>query len=260
MNTLTRLPTFSVADRAKAAGIHFGLTALVALLAAGLVFGIWYPFPYREVAGGRELFLLIVGIDIVIGPLLTFAIFDLAKGWRLLRRDFAVIGLLQVAALAYGLHTVYLARPVYLAHEVDRFRVVTAADIDPADMKDAAPGFGSLPIWGPQLIGTRQPANGDEFLRSVDLALQGKDVALRPGWWQPFELSRDRVLQKARPMSHLRSKYPQRTAELDALVKQAGAAESDLRVLPLVGRSGDWAAVIDAKTARPLAYGPFDAF
>ena len=96
-------------DRLQAFGIHFLLSLLVAALAALLVFGLWFPYPYREISGGRELFLLIVGVDIVIGPLITLAIFNRSKPghMRLIQRaragvdgDFfkieSAIGILQL--------------------------------------------------------------------------------------------------------------------------------------------------------------------
>jgi hypothetical protein len=33
-------------------------------------------------AGGRDLFLLVTSVDVVIGPVLTFAVFNRAKGAR----------------------------------------------------------------------------------------------------------------------------------------------------------------------------------
>src|SRR5262245_31520502 len=73
------LPSFDLASRLRAAGIHLGLSALVASLAAALVLGVWYPMPHREVSGGRDLFVLVVSVDLVLGPLITFAIFDRHK-------------------------------------------------------------------------------------------------------------------------------------------------------------------------------------
>ena len=81
------------------------------------MFGWWYPYPYRELSGGRELFALVVAVDVVLGPLITLVIFNPAKTRRHLVMDFTVIGLLQVAALAYGLWTVFVARPVHLVFE-----------------------------------------------------------------------------------------------------------------------------------------------
>ena len=48
-------------SKVRAFSIHFGCSLAIALLAALLVFGLWYPYPFREISGGRELFLLIVG-------------------------------------------------------------------------------------------------------------------------------------------------------------------------------------------------------
>mgnify|MGYP002144062886 CR=1 FL=1 len=39
----------------------------MAALAAGLVFGLWYPGAYRLMSGGRELFLLVTSVDVVLG-------------------------------------------------------------------------------------------------------------------------------------------------------------------------------------------------
>ena len=79
--------TFDWRQRLRAAAVHLGLSALVALLAAVLVFFLWYPYPYRVISGGRELFQLVVGVDVIVGPLITFAIFDRAKPRTELRRD-----------------------------------------------------------------------------------------------------------------------------------------------------------------------------
>ena len=58
----------------KTAGIHLGLSLGLAVLAALLVFYIWYPYPYREISGGRELFLLVVAVDVILGPLITLSV------------------------------------------------------------------------------------------------------------------------------------------------------------------------------------------
>ena len=82
-------------DRFQASGIHLGLSLVIALLAAALVFGLWYPYPYREISGGRELFLIVVAVDVIVGPLITFAVFNRTKPWPELRRDLAIVALMQ---------------------------------------------------------------------------------------------------------------------------------------------------------------------
>ena len=117
--------------RFQAAGIHLCISLVIAALAATLVFALWYPYPYRDLSGGRELFTMLVSIDVILGPLLTLAVFNLKKPRAQLVRDLAIIGLVQLLALGYGLWTVYQARPVHMVFEMDRFRVTHAADIDP---------------------------------------------------------------------------------------------------------------------------------
>jgi hypothetical protein len=48
-------------SRLKALGLHACVSLVIAGLAAALVFLLWYPYPYREISGGRELFLLVMG-------------------------------------------------------------------------------------------------------------------------------------------------------------------------------------------------------
>ena len=108
----------------RAAALHLGGSLLVAALAGALVFGLWYPYPYRELAGGRELFLLIVVVDVVCGPLLTLVLYNPAKPRAELWRDLGLVVLIQLAALGYGLHVVWQARPVYMVQEVDRLKVI----------------------------------------------------------------------------------------------------------------------------------------
>ena len=82
---------------------HLILSALVASLAAAVVFGLWYPGAYSALAGGRSLFLLLIAVDVVCGPLLTTIVYSPAKPRSELIRDIGIIVGLQFAALVYGL-------------------------------------------------------------------------------------------------------------------------------------------------------------
>ena len=63
--------------RWRAALIHLGCSAVLASAAAALVFLVWYPWPYSVLAGGIGLFILITGVDVVMGPLITLVVFVL---------------------------------------------------------------------------------------------------------------------------------------------------------------------------------------
>ena len=231
--------------RARAAGLHLLISAFVALLAATLVFGVWYPGIYRTVSGGRELFLLVTSVDVILGPLLTFAVFNPAKGWKHLRRDLAIIGVVQTAALGYGLHTVYAARPIAMVFEVDRFRVITVGDVYEPELPKALPEYRTLPLSGPWLLGTREPHEGSEHNDALFMGAAGVDRANRPIFWQPFADSKPEVLAKSRAVSVLLKHYPDRAAGFRAELAGMKADEATARFLPLMAR-GDWIVVLDA--------------
>jgi hypothetical protein len=252
-------PSFSLANRLRAAGTHLLICLVIAALAATLVFAVWYPWPYRIISGGQDLFVLVVSVDLVLGPLLTFAIFDVAKkGWPHVRRDLVVIGVLQLAALIYGLYTVYQVRPVAMVLEVDRFRVVMAADVYEPELPEAPEAYRRLPLTGPWLLGTRPTRPGVERTDAIFKGLEGIDISQRPKFWQDYQLSKEAALIRARPVSLLQQHYPTRSAEIDAALAKANLREADARFLPLMARR-DWVVLLDAR-GDVSGFLPLDGF
>lgn len=247
-------------DRLQASGIHLGISLVIAALAALLVFGLWYPYPYRDSSGGRELFLIVITVDVILGPLITLAVFNRNKPRSELVRDLTLVGLIQLAALAYGLWTVCVARPVHLAFEFDRFRVVHAIEV-PEELLDKAPaGLSKLPLTGPTLLAVRPFRDAGEEATATMMALQGLPLSARPDLWQAYPDARQRVLAAAKPLSDLRQRFQPQAALIDAAVAQAGVAEDKLSYLPMVSRKAFWTVLLDTGSAEVLAYLPLDSF
>ena len=245
-------------DRVHASAIHLGLSLTIALLAALLVFGIWYPYPYREISGGRELFILVVSVDVILGPLITLAVFNRSKPMRELRRDLATVVLIQLAALAYGLWTVSVARPVHLVFEIDRFRVVHAIDIAPELLERAPQDVVALPFTGPTLLAVRPFRDLQENLDATLAALQGVHMGTRPDLWQSYVQAVPRILAAAHPVKSLKVRFADRAAEIDRLVSAAGGNPETVVYLPMVGRNSFWTVFLDPVTANILATMPLD--
>ncbi len=250
----------NVKDRVWAAGIHFAISATVAALAAALVFGLWYPFPYREVSGGRELFILLTVVDLVLGPALTFAVFSRAKARHLMLLDFSVIGALQLAALAYGIWTVCVARPVHLVFEVDRFTVVHAIDVVPGDIDKLPADQRSLPLAGPTIVAQRAWKPGNETLEATSAALAGVNLAAKPDLWEPYPSARERVLARAKPLALLQERFKAQRSVIDEAVKDSGRASDQLLWLPMTSRSLFWTVLLDRQSAQVVGYLPLDSF
>lgn len=252
--------TFFWKDRFKASGIHFGISLVIALLAAALVFGLWYPYPYREISGGRELFFIVVTVDVILGPLITLTVFNRTKPRRELIRDLAVVALLQLSALGYGLWTVFVARPVHLVFEYDRFRVVHAVDV-PSELLPLAPrDVNALPLIGPTLLSLRPFKDGKEKMDATLAALEGLSLSARPDLWQPYAAAKGEIWQVAKPVTELKARFTSQAAAIDAAVARSGRKPEELAYLPMVGRKSFWTVLIDPITAEVLGFMPLDSF
>lgn len=242
---------------------HFLLSLGIAGLTALLVFWVWYPAPYREISGGVTLFVLVLGVDVVCGPFLTLLLLHPKKSRRALTVDMVLIASVQLGALAYGLHTLALARPLALVFEVDRFRVVSYADIQEADLANVPDWVHPWGFDSPRVLGTRTARSGMEKFDSVDASLQGVEPSQRPGWWLDYALAVERAKERSLPLEILLQLNPakvhriQTAAAEAALAPQAGETSSPnaLRWLPLVSRQAmDWAVFVDPVTGRVRGY------
>ncbi len=247
-------------DRLRASAIHLCLSALVALLAGLLVFAIWYPYPYRDISGGRELFFLVVTVDVILGPLITLAVFNRRKPWSELRRDLWIVALIQLAALGYGLWTVYAARPVYMVFEYDRFRVVHAVDIDPALLAQAPNGLRNLPLLGPGMLALRPFKDAKERMDVTIAALEGLEQSTRADFWQPYADAVPEVLKAAKPVAELSLHLPAQAPVIERYVRETGRSPEALVYLPLVSRKLFWTALLDARTGVFVAAIPVDPY
>ena len=249
--------------RLNAAGIHLGISLVLAAMAALLVFLVWYPYPYSKISGGYSLFLLVVAVDVIMGPLLTLTIFNLAKPRKELRRDLAVIAALQLLALAYGMWTVAMARPVHLVYEIDRFRVVHAIDVEQHLLRLAPPELQQLPLTGPTLLSVREFTSSKESLDATMAALQGFSIGARPDLWQNYLLAKPQILTTAKPISDLRVRFASRVEDIDNALKAAGASArpaASMGYIPMMGRSNVWTVLLDTNTAEVIAFVPLDSF
>lgn len=218
------------------------------------------PLPLSQFGGGARLFWILVGVDVVCGPLLTLVIFNPKKSRRELFLDYSFVILLQVAALVYGVYSISLARPTLMAFEVDRFVAVTAAQIEEKDLKKALPQFRTQSWSGPEIVGVRNPKNSEEMLASLQLSLNGLEPSLRPDWWIPYDACREDVKKKMKSISVLRKK-PGSRAAISKAMHETGLAENNIYYLPLVyGKNLDgWVVLLNGK-ADVVGYLPVDGF
>jgi hypothetical protein len=235
-------------SRWKASGIHLSLSAAIAAAVFTFMLTVWFPWPLFEAAGGDRLIFILVAVDATLGPLITLIIFK--SGKKGLKLDLAIIALLQFSALAYGIHTVYLARPVYLVFTVDRFDLITAKDLDPADLaKVTRPEFKQPSLGRPQYIAAQMPSDSKESSKILDTAFQGKDLQMYPQYYVPYESMTQAALQRAKPLDALLKRDPE---GVKRYLEAAGKTAESVKYLPLRAKEKDGAVLLDAATGAPL--------
>ncbi len=251
-----RLTDLRLRDRLRAGLLHLALSALVATSIFALVRAVWFPGVLFDGAGGRELFFLITGVDATLGPLLTTIVFDRRKK-KLLKLDLAVIAVLQVAALGYGVSVLAEARPAFIAFVKDRFELVRANDVSEeayAQARDER--YRRAPITGPRVVGVRLPTDPDETFKLTMSALAGKDAQDYPKYYVPYDDVRTEVKAHGKPIAELRRLNPGRDAQIDRLLERTGRAESDVLFLPMRSGKSDLAVLVGARDGSVLRMAP----
>jgi hypothetical protein len=218
---------------------HLGLSILLLGSIAATAFLLWFPAGLHLAAKLDKLLAVMLGVDIVAGPLLTLLLYR--PGKRGLKLDLAVVALLQVAFLSYGLHTLWRSRPLFLVGSQQAFALVFANEL-PDDAASKARAAGSPRFRGsagPWLVGVdlSSDAARDEFLFAY---LAGDVGPLRdPALFVPYAGLREQVLAKARPLA------PD--------VPAAGHPRDAVKSVALMSaRSRSTAMLLDARTGMPL--------
>lgn len=247
-------------EKTKAFAVHFLITLLLSASAAALVFLVWFPDPFQKMLGGTRLFEVLVTCDLGLGPLTSFIIYSSKKSRRALLFDYTVVGMVQLAAFIYGLHAVANIRPVYIVSVGDRLEVVTAGEIDDADLAQGAVGYRERPKWQPQLVGIQQPQDPKEREKVLFLSLAGKDYSVLPAYYVPYERTLPEIRQRALPASELEKRYPDAKPMIASAAAQLQIPVEKLVWLPVKHRNGFWTALLNSDTERPVSWLPVDPY
>jgi hypothetical protein len=251
-----------LSSKVKASLTHLAVSALIASACAVLVFLVWYPSPFASTLGVNEIVLLMLVIDVCLGPVLTFIVYKPFK--TTLKFDIATIALVQVAALVYGMYTIGLGRPVYLAYEKQTLSVVTANEVYYADTGGKTIDLLRLnpwqqPFWGPQWVSLKP--NLDLRL-SNDLAFSsfggGPTQANLPVFHQPFAAALATLQTSAKPLASLELKAPSAQARILELRQRYPVAS--LTVPVLIDRQVRLLAIFNPASGAVLGIEPVDVF
>lgn len=234
--------------RGKAALVHLLLSVLVVGFVLFLMLFVWYPKGFFDLLGGGDLVFIIAGVDVCLGPLLTFAVFNQAK--KSLKLDLAVIGLLQITALLYGANVMFQSRPVFNVFEENVFKVTLASDFkDDTQLQKASKDKWKTLSWtGPEIVAAVAPTDKKLEQEIMQAAAAGLDWNVFPQLYVEYAEQRDVVLRNAKPLDELKKLSADNALTIENF--QRKNPEKNYVYLPIVSGYVAMAAVLDAQNAE----------
>jgi hypothetical protein len=238
--------------RLKVLGWHiFVSTCLLVLIVGALYFG-WYRWPGWYLADMLSVLPITVGVDVAIGPLLTFVIASPTKPLRALSRDIAVIALVQLVALGYGCTTLWLGRPLYYAYSAYQITVVQATQLHPDDIAlgqqhnpSLAPHWYSFPRWVYAPLPDDEKTSG-EIVKSAMSG--GSDVTDMPRYYQPWQNGLPEIRKQLRKIDTWQFFSKKDKTVLKQRLVELGYPADAAVTMPFTGHGAPLLAVFDLKT------------
>ncbi len=231
----------------KASLIHLLISMAVVGALLAFIFLYWYP-GLAKVSGLMTIVLIMIAIDLVLGPLLTFVVYK--PGKPKLAFDLAMIGLFQISALAYATHTIYEGHPLYITYSVDRFTIITANEIDPN--KAVLDQFKKSKLAGPSIAFAKIPENkelADKIM--LEVVLEGApDIDKRPKLYEPIEDHLEAVFSRSIDTKKLLANEDTKREFMEFIDKHGDI--KDFAFLPLTGQGKDVIWALSKKTGKPV--------
>ena len=244
--------------RTRAASIHLAVSGLIVGSVLTMVFLAWYPDYLFELSGAIDPVLVMVGVDVTLGPILTFIVFKAGKPG--LKFDLAVIFAVQLVALLYGSITLYRERPHFLVFAVDSFTAIPshAVDMDALRYDELR----SKPSIGPVMVHARMPEDPEvrrEFVEGV--LFDGEpDLERRAEFFEPYESGAAQVRARAVDIRRFDPANDREADEIAAARERFEAGHPALGIVPTRSFADDFALVIDLASLEPLTAIRVDAW
>lgn len=222
---------FSYFRKHLLASLFIGLSALL------VIYWLWYPAPLATATGANKLILMLIIVDIIIGPLLGFIVYKESK--KSLKFDLACIIALQLTAFCYGIWHIADGRPAWVVFNADRFELVRNNEV--IHDGEVKPQYQSAAWTGPQFVAIQaaentQKKNDDLFIE----VMSGVKLSQFNARYVELGQLKPQIRRSAQPLTQLK-KYNNEQHTKKALERYTTAAY----YLPLISSQQDLSVLLD---------------
>jgi hypothetical protein len=241
-------------SRYQAFLIHLGISLTIFGVLAYLVVKIWYPGFFFYTDGGWQGLRLLLGVDLVLGPLLTLIVFRAGKPG--LRFDLSMIGITQATCLLIGAWIVHGQRPIAIAYVDGAFYSVCAESF--VEVNEPVPDLSALPGPNPKWVTVAMSKNLDEQgATRLEMLRSGRMLSTLADHYAPFDPA-DVNAKEAKPIKEIVDRDRDMHA-LDKWIDQHGGAVTDYEFHTFGGRYALAYLGFDARSKRFVGYLPTPA-
>lgn len=182
---------------------HIVISILIALIVVCVVFLLWYPTPLAKATGVTQIFLMLIAVDVIVGPMLTLLVYK--EGKKTLKMDLIVIVLIQITALLYGIYNIAQGRPLWLVQNGNRFELVRNNEIMDENIKLAKAEYRQASWLKPQFVAVKSGSSIEEknknLFEEVD---SGISAALRPERYTTLDQEKQNLVVHSRDLEELK--------------------------------------------------------
>lgn len=237
-------------SRWQACGIHLAASFTIGGLFAMASYFLWYPQPLLALQGGLLVMGVLLGVDMILGPLMTLLVYSPRKPRKEIRFDLAVIVTVQLAAFVYGSWVIYSERPQYLVFAQSQFFVVRGPEslgVPDDAVMDKSPRYG---VVGPRVVYAAIPAehvfNGSALMAAI---MGDPTFALDATTYRPFPHNLSALQSEAMDAKEVLPELGDAPAEM---TRSAGIPLSDLSFFLVKGKAVSGVAVLRQQTGELL--------
>lgn len=229
-------------SRKQAFLTHVSVSTCIFFVIAYLILFHWYPDFYFYLDGGERAIATIFFVDVVLGPGLTLLVFK--PGKKSLKFDMAVILLLQVSALAWGIKSVYVERSGLAIYYLGKVACVSHSESSGYDMTAISNG----PSGKQRIAILQRPDTIKELFEFTQEAYLNNAGEIYYYSKQVAPLTKDKLprLDKyALNLAQLKTESEAEALAVASYISNHPGHDQDYKLMPLVCRYGKALAVYD---------------
>jgi len=250
--------TESLPDRLRASGIHLAGSSLLFVIYIYLVLVNWYPEPFFTIEGAIQVTVTLIGVDLVVGPLLTFVVY--VKNKKGLKFDLSLIIITQLAFLLWGIWVTYKEHPVYTVFSIDQFHVMRAGPTRSFAIEPHV--FAGQPKYGLRMVYALPPQNEKDKQALIrELILGRGDIYNLSERYRNIRDYRKAVIAKSRDINKIMQARPDIHSDMDSILERyENASLADFVYLPIEARKKYYTLVLKKTDLSYAGYLDVDAW